>query len=84
MQLSAINLQWQHFISALNAWAARAYYTNARPIATQLVWLQSYVGHLAYLCVLPDIPGCLYNQALANAWTTGAGIKCLHCIELII
>ena len=23
--------------------------------------------------------GVLYNQALANVWSTGAGIKCLYC-----
>ena len=22
--------------------------------------------------------GCLYNQALADVWSTGAGIKCLN------
>ena len=26
---------------------------------------------------------CLYNQALANVRSTGAGIKCLYCIEFI-
>ena len=25
------------------------------------------------------IHGCLYNQALADIWLTGAGIKCLYC-----
>ena len=28
-------VQCRHLIPALNAWAARAYYTTARPIATQ-------------------------------------------------
>ena len=28
-------LQWRHLIPALNVWAARAYYTTARPITTQ-------------------------------------------------
>ena len=29
------HLQWRHLIPALNAWAARALYTTARPIVTQ-------------------------------------------------
>ena len=29
------NIQCRHLIPVLNAWAARAYYTTARPIDTQ-------------------------------------------------
>ena len=31
-------IQCRHIIPALNAWADRAYYTTACPIATQLPW----------------------------------------------
>ena len=34
-ECGCVDLQYQHLIPALNAWAARAQYTNASPIATQ-------------------------------------------------
>ena len=31
------------------------------------------------MCVI-DVLGCLYNQALADVRSTGAGTKCLYCM----
>ena len=37
-QAKQVSIQCRHLIPALNAWAARAYYTTARPVATQFPW----------------------------------------------
>ena len=77
--------------------ATRAEYTTARPIAThfslawvhvfpttersfdsQAIWAIEVLGLFSWHV----INGCLYNQALADVRSTGAGIKCLYCMSL--
>ena len=45
------------------------------------LWFAIYVGHCcAWLIFRHVIHVCVYNQALADARSTDAGIKCLYCI----
>ena len=80
-------VQCRHSIPALNAWATRAWYTTARPIGIQLSWhgwhqdwtwvidvLLNYFWHI--------IHGYLYNYALVDVRSIGAGIKCLYCTSV--
>ena len=89
--ISTLAVQCRHLISALSAWAAKEYYTTARPIATLFPWhgcvddltiehsfdsQATWVIGVIALFVLPVFHGCKHNPALADAWSTGAGIKC--------
>ena len=49
--------------------------TTKRNFDLQATWVIGVLG----LCFRHVIHGYLYNQALADVWSTGAGIKCLHC-----
>ena len=44
--------------------------------------MENYHSWCARLIVWHVIPGCMYNQALADVWATGAGIKCLYSTYL--
>ena len=41
---------------------------------------QSYLGNCFAWFIFYVTYRCLYNQALADVRSTGAGIKCLHCM----
>ena len=81
-------MQCQNIIPALNAWADQVLYSTACPIATQ------FPGHgcmndLSTECSIDsqatwviDVLGLFYNQAVADVWSTGAGIKCLYYMIL--
>ena len=44
------------------------------------LWMASYMGQCeAWHVFWHVIHGCLYNQALADIRSIGAGIKCLYC-----
>ena len=73
-----------HPVPTFNAWAARAKYTTAYPIAVQFphtwtqLWFACYGGNCcAWLIFWHVIHGCLYNKALVNVWSTGEGIEYL-------
>ena len=89
-----LHIQCRHLIPALNAWAVQAYYTTARPIDTQFhghgcvdyLQIERRCYQIATLRSLMCfdhfwhvIHGVLYNQALADVRSTGAGTKCLYC-----
>ena len=47
------------------------------------LWFASYVGHWCFWVIFWDvIHRCLYNQALADDRSTGAGLKCLYCRDI--
>ena len=89
---------WQ-LIAALDEWATREEYTTARQIATQFpghgsmydlttersidsqaMW---FIDVLGFNFHWHGIHWCLYNHALADILSTGAGIECLYCIAYL-
>ena len=89
-------VQCRHFIPVLNAWATRAQYTTAYLVVTQLPghgcdyrFLSSQLNEALFRKIRGSlrfswhiILGCLYNQALADVRSTGAGIQCLYCSHI--
>ena len=88
------DVQCRHLIPALNMWAAQAECTTVSLIATQSLWLwcmydltverrfnsqATWAIEVLGLFFWRVIYVCLYNNALPDVRSTGAGIKCLYC-----
>ena len=52
--------------------------TTERSFDSQATWVIDVLG----ISIWHVIHGFLYNQALADVRSTGAGIKCLYCMTL--
>ena len=86
-------VQCRHLFPALTAWAAGTEHTTANLIVTRfsghgcylttersfVSQATSWVTDVLTLFFKHIIHWCLYNLALADVRSTGAGIKCVYC-----